>query len=85
MSDVMFGKVIAMVLRDAENRRTDAGYGGRWDDGGASRLQDQVSFFQYGLARTLPPEWEEYRKQADNEADPEYKEYLRLHQKFGDK
>jgi hypothetical protein len=74
-----FDKVIELVLKDAIDKRNDAGYGGRMDDGGASRLEDQVKFFQYGLSCRLPTEWESYRKQLD----PEYLEYIRLKRKFG--
>lgn len=75
----VFDKIIALVLNDASSKRNDAGYGGRMDDGGASRLEDQVKFFQYGLACKLPTEWEGYKKLLD----PEYVEYVRLKRKFG--
>lgn len=75
----LIDKLIPLVLKDAENKKLDAGMGGRWDDGGASRLEDQVKFFQYGMRGQIPPEWKEYEKLLD----PEYIEYLRLKRKFG--
>ena len=75
----LFDKIIPFVKADAHTKREDAGYGGRMDDGGASRLEDQIKFFQYGLSCSFPPEWEGYRKQLD----PEYIEFLRLKRKFG--
>lgn len=75
----LIDKLIPLVLKDAENKKLDAGMGGRWDDGGASVLENQVKFYQYGLKGQVPPEWKEYEKQLD----PEYIEYLRLKRKFG--
>jgi hypothetical protein len=76
----IFDKIIQLILNDAKSKRKDAGYGygGRMDDGGASNLEDQVKYFQYGLICKLPPEWESYKKQLD----PEYIEFLRLKRKF---
>lgn len=79
---LLIDKIIALILKDAEDRRTAAGYGGRFDDGGAGILQAQVQFYQYGARGILPPEWNEYRKQAETQADPEYAEYVRLKRKF---
>lgn len=72
-------KIMSLVTAAAEAARYDAGMGGRYDDGGASRLDDQVKFFRYGLNAQLPPEWEKYKTTLD----PEYNEYIRLQKKFG--
>jgi hypothetical protein len=85
MNDNIFTQVIALVLSDAQDRKSSAGYSGSMGDGGAGVLEAQVQFFQYGWNKTFPPEWGKYKRQAIKEADPEYAEYLRLHQKFGDK
>lgn len=80
--------IINLVLGAANQRRMDAGYGGRWDDGGASALQDQVKFYNYGRNNQIPPEWEAYAQKAEIESDPEFAEYQRLKTKFknmGDK
>lgn len=71
-------KLINLVLADAKKSREDAGYSGRMDDGGASRLEDQVKFYNYGRNGATPPEWEHYEKQLD----PEFQEYQRLKKKF---
>ncbi len=74
--------VIALILIEARYIREAAGMGGRWDDGGAKVLEEQVKFFQYGKSRMLPPEWEKYARQVENNADPDYKQYLLLKKKF---
>lgn len=75
----LFDKIIPLVLAAAKSAREDAGFSGLMSDGGASILEAQVKFFQYGLSCQFPPEWEQYRKLLD----PEYIEYLRLKRKFG--
>lgn len=71
-------KVIAVVLVEAERMRLNAAYAGELDDGGAGSLMEQVKFYQYGMKNVLPKEWEKYAELLD----PEYKEYLRLKEKF---
>lgn len=78
----MFDRIMGILRNEAHSAREGAGYSGRWDDGGAGRLEDQIRFFQYGLAGTLPPEWEKYKVQVLHEADPEYAQYQRLKSKF---
>jgi hypothetical protein len=75
----LFDKIISIIQREAHDARESAGYNGSMHDGGASRLEEQIRFFEYGLVCTFPPEWEAYKKQID----PEYTEYLRLKRKFG--
>jgi hypothetical protein len=77
--DSKIERLIAVILNAAESARQDAGYGGRWDDGGASRMEDQVKFYRYGQQGVVPPEWKEHEKLLD----PEYQEYVRLQGKFG--
>lgn len=76
-------KIIQLVLAEAHERRESAGYGGRWDDGGASVLETQVAYFNHGRNGVLPPEWLKHEKQAIAEADPEYTQFLKLKMKFG--
>jgi hypothetical protein len=71
-----------LVLKEAENKRNDAGYGGRWDDGGAGAMEAQVRFYEYGQKGIIPPEWEKLAKQVKNEGDPEWQEYQRLRKHF---
>lgn len=79
MSREMLDKVMELILKEAENRRQDAGYGGFHNDGGASDLEAQVKFYCYGMTGAFPTEWEAYKIKLD----PEYTEYLRLKGKFG--
>lgn len=72
-------QLIAAVLNDAKDRREAAGFAGEWSDRGATDLETQVRFYNYGRQGTIPPEWVKYQK----EFDPEYNEYLRLKKKFG--
>lgn len=74
----LLDKLMAMVLKDAEYKRTAAGYNGLISDNGASLLELQVRFFKMGMKGTVPSEWEVYKKALD----PEYMEYLRLKKKF---
>ena len=71
-------KLKRVILDDAGRKRDDAGHGGRMDDGGASRLEDQVRFFTLGQQGDIPVEWREYEKYLD----PEWAEYERLKKKF---
>jgi|GEM_PF-2093496 len=74
--------IMAMVLREAEERRTDAGYKDKWDDGGASILEAQVKFYKHGQRGEIPAEWKEHAHTVENKSDPEWAEYQRLHKKF---
>ena len=72
-------RLIALVLADAQEKRTNAGYAGAWDDGGASRIEDQVKFYRYGQRNSIPEEWAVHA----HKLDPEWAEYERLRAKFG--
>lgn len=67
-----------LVLKDADNKAEDAGFGGRMDDGGASSLREQVAFYKAGMNNIIPKEWLKYEEILD----PEYSEYIRLKNKF---
>jgi len=82
MADPLIAKIKALVLKQAEDNRNSAGYGGSMTDGGASLLEAQVRFYDYGARGVIPPEWEQHAKEAKAQADPEYAEYLRLAAKF---
>ena len=69
-----FKEVCEMVLAHAADARMDAGYGGRYDDGGASHMEELVKFFNHGLKGELPPEWEKYL----DKNHPNYTRYLRM-------
>lgn len=78
-------KVIDLVLADAYERREAAGMDGRWDDGGADRVREQVDYYRCGLDRVIPVDWQKYANQIEAAEDPEYETYQRLKAKFGDK
>ena len=74
-------RLIAKILEVAKQLREDAAYNGSWTDGGASRLEEQVRFFQAGGGSgPIPAEWKQYEKLID----PEYSEFQRLKKKFGE-
>ena len=75
-------KIFRKVLNDAEERRYNAHAGGEQHDGGASKLEDQVKFYQFGQENILPDEWLKYYHEVMIEQDPEYTEYIRLKNKF---
>jgi len=78
-NEVDVEKLIALVLKEADERELSAGYGGHMHDGGAGALRDHVKYFRLGQAGIIPSEWEVYKKQLD----PEYQQYLELRKKFG--
>jgi hypothetical protein len=53
-------QIMDFVLKGAETSREDASYGERWDDGGASRLEDQVRFYKMGMKNEIPKDWEKF-------------------------
>lgn len=67
------------ILMDADDRRISAGYQGSYNDGGASTLEMQVKFYNYGRQGVVPSEWNGYMSQLDSE----YQKYLELRKKFG--
>ncbi len=76
-------QIISWVKKEAQNRRDNAGYAGRWDDGGASALEREVEAYQAGMAGTVPPAWQTIIAKRVQEQDAEYKTYVRLANKFG--
>jgi hypothetical protein len=78
-TSVNVDELIKLVLKDANKKREDAAYGGQHHDGGASMIETQVKFYNYGRAGKVPPEW----KGLESQLDPEYAEYQRLQKKFG--
>jgi hypothetical protein len=73
--------IIDAVRRQAQTDRTNAGFGGRWDDGGAAALEAQVACWEAGKAGIIPESWK--KLEAVKLLDPEYAEFKRLKQKFG--
>lgn len=78
-------KVISLILREAQDRRDDAGFSGSHSDGGASRLENEVAMWRMGRDGVFPPEWEKYVEKAEKlfrieaaRKDPGYKDYERI-------
>lgn len=76
-------------LKKADDLRANAGYSGAMHDGGSGRVQDEANAFICGLSGILPNGWntEMAKVQMDfdqkvKEKDPEYKEFVRLKEKF---
>jgi hypothetical protein len=76
---VNIDKIIELVLQDAVDKELGASQAGGFGDNGASRLREQVAFYNYGRYGIIPQEWGKYT----NKLDPEYQKYLELKKKFG--
>lgn len=76
--DKVLTAIVELVRKAAADARSNAGYSGSWDDGGASRMERDIEFYLMGRSGLIPPDWKKYQKLLD----PEYKEYLRLKNKF---
>jgi hypothetical protein len=70
------------VLEDAERKREDAGHAGSMGDNGASILEIKVDAYIKGWQQVIPNWLEDYILHVQTEADPEFAEYKRLHEKF---
>lgn len=75
-----------VVAKAAHRAREDAGYGGRHDDGGASRSLERLKFWLDGIEYTKTGKTVVYKTIAtdfERATDPDYQTYLRLQEKFG--
>lgn len=81
--------IVDEVIKSAAQTAYDAGMGGYHDDRGASvRIQELKSFLQgvsYGMTKDRENlgKYRELYNMITRESDPEYKEFLRLKEKFG--
>jgi hypothetical protein len=66
----------------AREEARNAALGGRMDDGGCHRMLEVVQAFEDGMNQEVPEFLKGYVKEAQNQADPEYQEFLRLRKKF---
>ena len=79
--------IIEVVLMNAAGARLDAGYGGRWDDGGASNMVASLEGFLDGIIFCKTGRSTRYGhivEKARLEDDPEYQQYLALKKRFED-
>jgi hypothetical protein len=76
-------QIISWVKAEAQARLDNAGYDGRYDDGGYGALLREVEAYQAGQAGTVPGSWQPIIEKHVRQQDAEYQEYLRLANKFG--
>ena len=74
---------LEFIRSKAHDYRENAAHGGRMDDGGARELESQIDAYCAGMKGSVPINWESYVTEYERISDPEYKNYLRLKQKFG--
>jgi hypothetical protein len=60
MKNYTVEQIMEFVLKGAKAAAEDAGYSGRWDDGGASRLEEQVRFYKMGQKGEVPEVWKQF-------------------------
>jgi hypothetical protein len=81
-------EAIGLYEKMAEQCRSDAGFGGRRDDGGASRMIETLNIFETMwdgndlIESRVPKFFLPTLIQVDRTHDPEYQQYLRLKEKF---
>lgn len=88
--DGIINAIKASVTASASSARYDAGMDGRRDDGGASMMEEKFDYWLDGVKFALSEHsyTEKYKhivNKLSKESDPEYKEYLRMKNKFENK
>lgn len=78
--------IAEQVKKAAKSASDGAGYGGRHDDGGSSRMLENLNFWVAGINSAIPKAYEGYEDQFEfdllTKNNPEYEEFLRLQEKF---
>ena len=74
---------IDFLQKEAKILGNSAAHNGAYNDGGQKELERQVQAWMAGRAGQIPSFWESYMKKYRRETDPEFKEYIRLKEKFG--
>lgn len=75
-----------VITEAAHQAREDAGYAGRWDDGGASEKMERLKYWLDGITYATTGITSVYKTIATdfkNSTDPEYLTWVRLQEKFG--
>jgi len=70
------------LMAKAHQVELDAGYGGRYDDGGASHLRELICAYRAGKSGSIPAFWLEELKDFNKKKDEEYQLYLELKDKY---
>lgn len=84
-SEKIKSEIIKRVTESAERRRYNAGMSGSWGDNGASDSEEKLEYWVDGIFFAQTGKTEKYKElvqKIENDADPEYHEYLRLKEKF---
>lgn len=87
MSNHVKEKFIPWMEKKAAQLKSDAGHSGAHDDGGCQRILDIVQAYECGkngFHPTMITAFVGYIKEYDKHTDEEWKEYLRLKEKFGE-
>jgi hypothetical protein len=74
--------LIDFIIKKAEQEKENAAFSGCWSDGGYQSTLDEISIWKAGLEGKVPKEWSAYVRAFRRETDPEYKDYIRLKDKF---
>ena len=64
--------------------KEDAGYQGSMNDDRASNIYTNISIYRAGQQNIIPSEWKDEYINWLIKHDPEYTDYVRLNEKFGD-
>lgn len=78
-------EIIKRVKESAEQRRYNAGMAGSHGDNGAATSERELEYWVDGIFFANTGKTEKYKsivQKIENDADPEYQEYLRLKEKF---
>ena len=90
-TDEYFRNICLLIEKEANIQYENVAYGWSLRDGSRGSLLKQISrgsllkqieCFKAGLKRCIPNCWDVFEKQYLKESDPDYKEYLRLKNKF---
>lgn len=73
---------IAFANQVASNKRESSGFSGSWNDGGASRLEENIKTWHAGLEGKIPESLKDIVTDFEHSIDPEYQKYLELKKKF---
>lgn len=78
-------KGMARIETIAAQKKEDARLGGCWSDNGATEMLARMEIWWAGYQQRFPDFMKEAIEEAIKSDDPEYHEYIRLKEKFGDK
>ncbi|MGG4438394.1 hypothetical protein AAXE64_27970 [Priestia megaterium] len=76
--------ILAVIKRieDYAFELEEAAAGSNDVDPEAEKLRIAIEYYKYGLTREIPVAWYKQMREVEKEADPEYKDFLRMRKKF---